>query len=234
MGYGLEKFQWMKVKIVKVILSLVIIAFINVSYKAQSVKKLNFGLEKVETVIPEDISSQVVLQNVLSLEETEVDIARRALPPFTGKSFTGFKEALGYKESRGNYFVINQIGYLGKYQFGSNTLKAFGVYDTSKFLNNPELQEKVFLAYMSRNKAILKNEIDHFTGKVVNGVLVTESGILAAAHLGGAGNVKKFLSSKGSNVFRDANGTSVKFYMKKFAGYDVSFIHANRNARIRH
>lgn len=218
----------MKIKIVKVILSLAIIVFISYGYKTDGSKKLKWNLQNSETVTPEEL----VPQNVLSLEETELDIAKRANPPFTGRSFTGFKEALGYKESRGNYFVTNQLGYMGKYQFGKSTLHAFGVYDTTKFLNSPELQERVFLAYMSRNKAILENEIKDFVGKMVNGVLITESGILAAAHLGGAGNVKKFLISEGSNTFRDANGTSIKFYLKKFAGYDVSFIKANRLAKV--
>jgi hypothetical protein len=38
---------------------------------------------------------------------------------------------------------------------------------------------------LSKNKWELKNEIEKFSGKIVGGVKVTESGILAAAHLGG-------------------------------------------------
>jgi len=37
--------------------------------------------------------------------------------PFTGKSFTGFKEAIGFKESQGQYKLINSLGYMGKHQF---------------------------------------------------------------------------------------------------------------------
>jgi hypothetical protein len=43
-----------------------------------------------------------------------------------------------------------------------------------------------------------------FGSKTINGIKVTESGILAAAHLSGAGNVKKFLRSNGSHSFSDA------------------------------
>src|SRR5689334_13815400 len=46
--------------------------------------------------------------------------------PFTGKSFTGFKEAVGFKESQGQYKLINSLGYMGKYQFGIEALKAIG------------------------------------------------------------------------------------------------------------
>src|SRR4051812_6399847 len=43
--------------------------------------------------------------------------------PFTGKYFIGFKEAVAHKESQGKYKKINSLGYLGKYQFGKETLK---------------------------------------------------------------------------------------------------------------
>ena len=33
--------------------------------------------------------------------------------PNLGKTFIGFKEALAFKESRGNYFTVNTLGYLG-------------------------------------------------------------------------------------------------------------------------
>ena len=55
---------------------------------------------------------------------------------------------------------------------------------------------------------------------------VSESGILAAAHLAGPGSVKKFLRSGGATGFQDAFGTSIRSYMKRFSGYDVSNIEA--------
>ncbi|WP_224482593.1 peptidoglycan-binding protein LysM [Robertkochia aurantiaca] len=153
-------------------------------------------------------------------------------PPFLGKSFNGFKEALAYNESRGNYFVVNSLGYMGKYQFGSATLRTLGVEDRIAFLNDPSLQEKVFIANLQRNKWVLRKYIDLYVGKTISGVPVTESGILAAAHLAGPGNVKRFLRTWGSNGFEDANGTSIRYYMKRFAGYDVSHIQADRAARL--
>jgi len=55
---------------------------------------------------------------------------------------------------------------------------------------------------------------------------------LAAAHLGGPGNVKKFLRSYGATVFSDAYGSSVRYYMKKFAGFDTSSIEENKKAKV--
>lgn len=152
-------------------------------------------------------------------------------PPFLGRSFNGFREALAFKESRGDYFSINKFGYMGKYQFGASTLKMVGVYNTKEFLNDPELQEEVFVANLRRNKWILRRDIKRFVGKKIRGVKVTESGILAAAHLGGAGNVKKYLRSYGAYSFEDAYGTSLRYYMKRFGDYDVSHIEQERRAQ---
>ncbi len=143
-----------------------------------------------------------------------------------------FKEAVAFKESQGKYGVINTLGYLGKYQFGKSTLKRFKIYNTNEFLQNPELQEKAFVALCKVNKWILRKDINRSVGKTINGIKITESGILAAAHLSGAGNVKKFLRSNGIQKFSDAYGASIQSYLRKFAGYDVSIIEANRKATV--
>lgn len=153
--------------------------------------------------------------------------------PFTGNFFVGFKEAIGYRESQSKYKKINSLGYLGKYQFGIETLKSVGVRSSSAFLNSPELQEKAFIALLAKNKWELKKEIEKYEGTILNGIHVTESGILAAAHLGGAGSVKKYFKNNGKRYFRDAYGTSIRTYMKLFGGYDTSFIVADGNANVK-
>jgi hypothetical protein len=150
--------------------------------------------------------------------------------PFTGNLFVGFKQALGFKESKNKYQKINSLGYLGKYQFGTETLKAVGIHNPQLFLRSPRMQEKAFVALLSKNKAILEDVIERYDGKVVNGVLITESGILAAAHLGGAGSVKKYFRHNGKKSIKDAYGTSIRSYLKAFGGYDTSLIEANVNA----
>lgn len=158
-------------------------------------------------------------------------ITEKKYTPFLDKDFLGFKEALAFKESQGRYQIINKYGYLGKYQFGAGTLALVGIKDTHRFLNSPQLQEQAFIANLSRNKWILRRDIQKYAGKYMNGVLITESGILAAAHLSGPGSVKNFLRSDGAIRFEDAFGTSILDYMKKFKSYDVSIIKPNQKAK---
>ncbi|QBN18575.1 peptidoglycan-binding protein LysM [Flavobacterium nackdongense] len=152
--------------------------------------------------------------------------------PYTGKFFVGYKEAIAHKESQGKYKKVNSLGYLGKYQFGEATLKTVGIHDSSRFLNSPKMQEKAFVTLLAQNKAILKDVIDKYEGQVVAGILITESGILAAAHLGGPGSVKKFFKYDGKRYFKDAYGTSIRSYMREFGGYETSGIEADSNAKV--
>jgi len=152
--------------------------------------------------------------------------------PFTGKTFAGFKQALAFKESQGKYHKVNSLGYMGKYQFAQSTLQSVGVYDSLAFIKNPKLQERAFRALLAQNKWELRGIIKKFDGKEFNGILITESGILAAAHLGGAGSVKKFFRSGGNRVIKDAYGTSIIMYLKKFSGYDTSMIEAIAGAKV--
>ena len=152
--------------------------------------------------------------------------------PFTGKFFIAFKDAVGFKESQGKYNKINTLGYMGKYQFGKETLRTIGITDSLSFISSPKLQEKAFITLIKRNKWELKNEIAKYSGKIISGVKVTESGIIAAAHLGGAGSVRKFLRSNGKIKCADAYGSTVKSYMKQFSGYETSGIEAESNAKV--
>lgn len=152
--------------------------------------------------------------------------------PFTGKFFIAYKEAIAFKESQGQYHLVNSFGYMGKYQFGMSALRAIGINDRTAFLNNPRLQEKAFVALLAKNKWELREEIQKYEGKIIGGVRVTESGILAAAHLGGAGSVKKFFKSGGRRYMRDGYGTSLRSYMKRFGGYETSAIIADSNAAV--
>ena len=148
--------------------------------------------------------------------------------PFTVRDFVGFKNFLGFFESGSNYNKVNRFGYLGKYQFGRGTLKMYGVRNLSEYRLNPELQEKVFLMNVMRNKWILRREISWYSNRNLNGTYISESGIIAAAHLSGPGNVKKFLRSHCNPDLdkRDANGTSISDYLNIFKDYDLKKIPA--------
>ncbi len=187
--------------------------------------------ERIPVQVPESLQIKDTLPVLYPSLSTSLN-ANPARPPFLGTRVIGFREALAFKESRGDYFVTNTLGYLGKYQFGIGTLRLMGVYNPTHFLQDPELQEKVFEINLARNKWILRRDIPRFAGKKIRGVEITESGILAAAHLAGAGNVKRYLRSNGSVDVADAYGTTISHYLKRFRGYDTSSITPLKNPKV--
>ncbi len=162
------------------------------------------------------------------------------------KSLQNFLDDLGARESGKRYNILNKYGYAGKYQMGEAALIDSGYYKkgiskplnndwsgcfTGKdgvksiqdFLNNPQAQENAQIIFKRRQWGYLKAVgADKYVGKVINGYMITPSGLLAGAHLKGAGSVIKYLKSNGKLCEKDAFGTSVESYIKKFAGYDVS------------
>ncbi len=188
-----------------------------------------FNMAMIKTAIVPNTRSLPSALPIPSLKKKPVSPLFK--PAYGFKTFYTFKEVLGYRESGGDYGIVNSLGYLGKYQFGASTLRVLGIRDTNFFLNNPKQQETAFVLNVSRNKWILRNEIRNFGGRRVNGVLITESGIIAAAHLSGPGNVQKYLRSGGKGNVKDAYGTSLQDYMERFGGYNISIIPAIRNPR---
>ena len=131
-----------------------------------------------------------------------------------------FLTDVGFRESGNRYTITNKWGYMGKYQFGRSTLKGLGFKVTKEeFLNNPQLQEEAMMALLLHNKEKLQTYIDVFDGQTINGMYISESGILAAAHLGGQGSVKRYF--KNGKVFKDGFGTKITAYMAQFSGYDI-------------
>lgn len=162
------------------------------------------------------------------------------------KTLQDFLDALGKRESGGNYKAFNKYGYAGKYQMGEAALIDAGyykksgrynndwtgtftgrdnVYSIEDFLKNPKAQENAQIAFKRRQWLYLKAVgADKFLNKFINGYSITQSGLLAGAHLKGAGGVIEYLKSNGLKKPKDAFGTSVESYMKNFGGYDVSSI----------
>jgi len=139
------------------------------------------------------------------------------------KDHNKFLDDIGFREWSNNYHAVNQFGYLGKYQFGRRTLNALGYEEISnrEFLENHSIQEEAMYSLLTHNKKILRRQISEYVGQTINGIYITESGILAAAHLAGPGNVKKFFR-KGYE-FKDGNGTKMTDYMVLFSGYKLEF-----------
>ena len=152
-----------------------------------------------------------------------------------------FLRRLGLYESGLNYKIANRYKYVGRYQFGKVALRDIGYSDikiksiTNSIYYNAENhywefdtkyftryeQERAIERFMYKNETLyLSREIKRYVGRRFNGVRVTKSGILAAAHLGGAGSVKRYFRTGGRSNPKDAFGTSLKDYMKRFESVD--------------
>ena len=168
----------------------------------------NYIIPKVQPVT--ELESRPIQPIEIKLEPIPIEINETEM----------FLDAIGMRESSNRYDVVNGWGYMGKYQFGKRTLKNLG-YDVSKkeFLNSPHLQEMAMIDLLLHNKKILQSYIDDYSGIVVDGTEITESGILAAAHLAGPGNVKRYF--KKGKQFKDGNGTKLTSYLTKFSGYRI-------------
>ena len=163
------------------------------------------------------------------------------------KTLQQFLNDLGARESGGNYNAFNRYGYAGKYQMGEAALVDAGYYQKPSrrfnndwsgnfsgkdgvksiqdFLNNPKAQENAQIIFKKKQWGYLKAVgALNYLGLIINGILMTPSGLLAGAHLKGAGSVYEYLKSGGKNIGKDAFGTSVESYIKQFANYDVSEI----------
>jgi len=137
------------------------------------------------------------------------------------KDHVAFLRNIGNFESGNRYGIVNRWGYMGRYQFHSSTLESIGIKTTKKkFLSSPTLQEEAMTRLLKSNKRTLRRYIRKYNNTSLHGVYVTESGVLAAAHLGGAGNVIKWF--KKGEVFKDGNGTPITRYMKRFSGYELN------------
>ena len=175
-----------------------------------------YSREEVEP-IEEPPSRPLALENLtpVKIEAPRVEIII--------KDHNKFLEDIGFRESSNNYHAVNQFGYLGKYQFGRRTLDGLGYKDVTnrEFLESHSLQEEAMYALLTHNRKVLRRQISKYVGTTVAGVYITESGLLAAAHLAGPGNVRKFLR-KGYE-FKDGNGTKMTSYMVKFSNYKLEF-----------
>jgi hypothetical protein len=141
--------------------------------------------------------------------------------------FSRFVNDLGRRESGNNWQSVNCIGCFGEWQFAESTIHYLGYkhVTTKKFRSDPwifppELQRKVLESLIKVNLVLMKR-YESYIGDTVNGVPITKSGMIAAAHLGGARSVRLFLSSNGKLDKADVLGTRVSNYMLKFGFYDL-------------
>jgi len=186
------------------------------------VSLLSFGM--IDSAVTQSDNNQPTIEQLEEekrIQELELKrLEEERIKKYHEDELNRFLNDIGFRESGNRYDITNKWGYMGKYQFGKQTLKGLGFKVTKKeFLNNPQLQEEAMMALLLHNKEKLQKYIDVFDGQTVNGMYISESGILAAAHLGGQGSVKRYF--RNGKVFKDGFGTKITSYMDKFSGYDI-------------
>jgi hypothetical protein len=126
-------------------------------------------------------------------------------------------------------------------QFSGRWTGKDGVNSKEDYLNNPKAQERAVRFFARRNWGYIRRlgSLQQYVGRTINGIRVTESGLLAAVHLVGVGEsaadilaepdkwhnicIRAFLESNGKINVSDGLGTHASDYLKLFAGYQTPF-----------
>jgi len=133
--------------------------------------------------------------------------------------WSNYTRVISHLESSHRYDVVNQFGYLGKYQINKKYLLAFGYEGSDNdFLQDKLSQELVMANYTYKNiNYISKYNLTRYIGKEINGIEVTLFGLMASAHLVGIKNLNTYLNTNGEVIAKDGNDTSIEKYMKIFS-----------------
>ena len=160
-------------------------------------------------------------------------------PGASGFDYQAFADTLGQRESSGNYEAVNDLGYLGKYQFGPASLEDAGLLkkgasksglkgldDPSNwtneggkqgFLKDKKLQEKIMKKHTERNKKRLEK-----MGVIgPNSSPADIAGYLSTSHLLGTGGARDLSQGKSG---ADAYGTTASEYFNLGAGTQAQAI----------
>ena len=195
------------------------IDFIRKNYKT-IIKKRTYVLVAIFVLFTVSITPVFIPRNNTYVFNKKVTVVSDTV----NKTHEKFLLLLGKTESGNNYKCVNGLGYCGKYQMGRSALVEIGLGGISKedFLAIPELQEIAMTLLLKKNKQFLQAQIGKYSSKTIKGIYITESGLLAGAHLGGSGNVTRWLESNGQNDFKDGNGVPVSHYIKTFSGFQLN------------
>lgn len=162
------------------------------------------------------------------------EIARHMTKGGVVASSTEYRRSLYGTESSGGALdaVNKRTGALGASQAMPETLEEFKEetgrdFTRDQFKKNAGLQEAFQNWYEQKTlDYIANNGLDEYIGKMVKGVPVTLSGMMAVAHLGGNYGLKQFLETDGGydpsdNKKNPEQGTRLSDYLQKHGGLNV-------------
>lgn len=153
-------------------------------------------------------------------------------PPYNIENWLGYIGKYQFGES----LLIDLGYYKAKIYFGNGARKNYwhgtwtgkdGIYSKADFLKNKNNVQEIAIreaCYLNWNRIQSKLEkqghsLQDYLGHRQRGILITTTGILAAAHLRGASGVVDLLVHNKES--KDHNGTSILTYLREFGGYDT-------------
>ena len=155
--------------------------------------------------------------------------------------YVEFLEILATRESSGDYSAHNKGSeFLGRYQIGSSTFeqigfkdsngrwtdlaKSLGVTSEETYLKSEIAQEvAVLFALRWDYQYLISNGDQKYIGTTVDGVVLTESGLIAGMHLVGNGDMHKVLNGDRSwEKTKDGNETPALKYVEEMGNLDMS------------
>ena len=133
--------------------------------------------------------------------------------------------------------ISNKYGFLGFYQMDKNVLKSIGYIDKvtnewigkyginkeDDFLNNKVVQE---LAVREHHKIIWEQYLQDYhkyDSLQIGDIVLSQSGMISAAHLIGYLEFKSFIDNKGVVDIRNGNLVNAREYLKRFSGYIIDY-----------
>jgi hypothetical protein len=151
--------------------------------------------------------------------------------------YTNYLRAIAQRESSQVADRVNTSGYMGLFQMGCRSLidtgymnnncqwtGQNGITSQAAFLANPNVQTAAINQYNQLQWGYIQRlGLSQYIGQTINGVAITQSGLIAGAHLVGVGGLQNWLRSGGANVPRDGNGVPVSDYVAQFCGYAMTF-----------
>jgi len=133
--------------------------------------------------------------------------------------------------------ISNKYGFLGFYQMDKNVLKSIGYIDkvTNEWIGKYGInKEDDFLKDMDvQNIAVCQHhkitwekylqDYHKYDSLQVGGVVLSQSGMISAAHLVGYLGLKSFVDNKGVVDIRNGNLVNPTEYLKRFGGYIIDY-----------
>jgi hypothetical protein len=155
-------------------------------------------------------------------KKTKTEIVK-TYPSDSSMTLENFMIQIQYVESRYNPEARRSGSqYWGLYQLGMDARKNSGYGDISYdvFKNHPEIQHLCMIQCLKIYKNEMKDYIQKYDGEIIDGVLITESGILAMSHIG-IGSAKKYLDSGKIPIVNEQHNSPREY--AKLGGYKLDF-----------